>query len=107
MAPWVKLKRGKEKLLVHSLPKLRLILPRIKNFRCMPGHFKKEVAPHENEGTKAKLIMRHSTHIRPDRHHVEKNRGWGNVSILEQTCKIYICSMFIDDMNGTIGICGH
>ena len=84
--------REREKLLGHSLPKLRLVLPPIKNFRCMPGHFKKEVAPHENEGKKAKLIMRHTTHIRPDRHHVEKNRGWGNVSIMEQTCNIYICS---------------
>ena len=34
-----------EKLLGHSLPKLPLILPLIKNFPCMPGHFEKEVAP--------------------------------------------------------------
>ena len=60
----------------------------------------------ENEN-KRKTMMRHFAHIRQDRHHVEKNRGWGNVSILGRKCNIYICSMFIYDVNGTIGICGH
>ena len=108
MAPWVKLRRELRNYwntLCQNYHHYFCLVSRI--FLACHAILKKKWHRNENKGTKAKLIMWHSTHIRPDRHHVEKNRGWGNVSILEQTCNIYICSMFIHDMNGTIGICGH